>query len=161
MIRGYIGLGSNLGQRRPTLERAIDLLGRKGVLVVRSSRVYETVPVEVEGDQPNYYNMVVEFEYGGGAFDLHLACLEVEGDLGRERPYMHAPRTVDIDILLIDGVDIAGDGLVVPHPRMEQRQFVIHPLAEIAPGLVLPGGRRVEDVRDGLGEGDIVRILDR
>lgn len=82
----------------------------------------------------------------------------MEDSLGRERPYPHAPRTIDIDILLLEGVEITSDSLTIPHPRLEQRAFVIHPLAQIAPELILPSGRPIMEVKKALGNDEIIEI---
>ena len=120
--------------------------------------MYETMPVEVSDGQENFYNMAVEGAFKGGALDLLDLCQDVERSLGRTRPYHHAPRTMDIDILLIEGAEIRDDRLVVPHPRMERRAFVIYPLAEIAPDLILPSGRTVSAVKNSLKNDEIVMI---
>ncbi|HOJ13233.1 MAG TPA: 2-amino-4-hydroxy-6-hydroxymethyldihydropteridine diphosphokinase [Deltaproteobacteria bacterium] len=159
MIRGYLGIGSNEGDRALHLALAREELQARGVTIGRVSRVYETVPVEVPGPQRPYYNMVAEFTFRGGPLGLLDVCLEVERALGRRRPYKNAPRTVDIDILFIEGRRIKGPRLEVPHPRMEKRAFVVHPLAEIAPGFILPSGKKAEEVRDELGGADIVRVI--
>jgi len=91
---------------------------------------------------------------------LLKVCRSVEDSLGRVRPYLHSPRTMDIDILLLDGIRINEEHLVVPHPELERRAFVIHPLAELAPDLVLPSGRTVADVKKELGNDEIVSVWD-
>ena len=158
MMRGFLSLGSNLGDREALLEAAVERLTERGVSVVRRSHIYETSPVEVENEQGNYLNMVIEIAFGGDAFALLDVCGSVEADLGRERPYRHSPRTMDIDILLLDGVVMNDVRLVVPHPRMEHRAFVIHPLADLAPDLVLPSGRKAEDVKKKIGNDEIIGI---
>ena len=158
MTDAFLSLGSNLGDRQAHLEKALERLVKSGVAIRKASRIYETVPVEVQGVQDNYLNMVVEVEYEGEAMDLLDRCQEVESALGRARPYVHAPRTIDIDILLIRGVALMNERLVVPHPRLEDRAFVIHPLAEIAPGLILPSGRTAGQVKKTFGNDEIVSI---
>jgi 2-amino-4-hydroxy-6-hydroxymethyldihydropteridine diphosphokinase len=114
--------------------------------------------VEVPDHQGNYLNMVVEVEYEGEAMDLLDRCQEAENALGRGRPFEHAARTIDIDILLIPGLEVKDGRLTVPHPRLEDRAFVVHPLAEIAPGLILPSGRTADQVKKALGNDEIVSI---
>ncbi|HPI94161.1 MAG TPA: 2-amino-4-hydroxy-6-hydroxymethyldihydropteridine diphosphokinase [Deltaproteobacteria bacterium] len=160
MMRGFLSLGTNLGDRASLLSEALRLLEGRGLVIARKSRRYETVPVEVVDAQGSYLNMVAEFTFGGGALELLDLCQGVERALGRDRPYVHAPRTMDIDIILLEGVEVAHERLAIPHPRMEQRAFVIHPLAEIAPDLILPSGRTATEVGKALGDGEIIRILD-
>lgn len=159
-MRAFLSLGSNLGNRRAHIRDAVALLEAGRVRIVRASRLYETRPAEVSDEQENYLNMVVECACEGDVFDLLELCHGIEKSLGRSRPYRHAPRTMDIDILLIEGAWVCRDGLEVPHPRMEKRAFVIHPLAEIAPDLILPSGRTAVQVKNTLGDDDIVMILD-
>ena len=161
MMRCFLCLGSNVGRREDHIARALSLLNDRGLKITRSSRLYETKPVEVNDEQENYLNMVVEGSFGGGAFDLLDICREVERSLGRTRPYRHAPRTMDIDILLIEGIEIMDEHLTVPHPLMEERAFVLYPLAEIAPDLILPSGRTASDVKNGMKDDELVVILDR
>lgn len=162
MMRAFLSLGSNLGDRRAYIREALRLLQDGGLKIIRASRVYETLPVEVDEDQENFFNMVVDVDYTfkGGAYDLLDLCRAVERSLGRTRPYHHAPRTMDIDVLLIEDTEIMDERLIVPHPRMEQRAFVIHPLADIAPDLILPSGRTVSEIKKSLGNDEIRMIPD-
>jgi 2-amino-4-hydroxy-6-hydroxymethyldihydropteridine diphosphokinase len=160
MMRGFLSLGSNLGVREALLEDAVKRLARGGVTILRSSRIYETIPVEVKDEQDYYLNMVVEIDFEGDPFGLLKVCRSVENSLGRVRPYPHSPRTMDIDILLLDGIMINEEHLVVPHPELERRAFVIHPLAELVPDLVLPSGRTIADVKKELGNDEIVSVRD-
>ena len=160
MMRCFLSLGSNLGHREAHIREALRLLHNRGLEIIRASRLYETLPVEVGDEQENYLNLAVECSFAGGAYDLLDLCQEVERSLGRSRPYPHAPRTVDIDILAMDDTEIMDDRLRIPHPRMEQRAFVIYPLAEIAPDLILPSGRTVDEVKRSMKDDDIVMILD-
>jgi 2-amino-4-hydroxy-6-hydroxymethyldihydropteridine diphosphokinase len=148
--RAFVGLGSNLGDRLDLLRRAVDLLGRiPGVAVVRSSRVYETQPIGPP--QPPYLNAVVEVTTTLSARDLLDACLAVERRLGRVRSERWGPRTIDLDLLTLADERIHRPGLVVPHPRMHERAFVLAPLLELEADPPLPGGRRVADLRLGPG----------
>src|SRR5512137_1735824 len=101
MMRGFLSLGSNLGEREALLKDAVKRLARGGVTILRSSRIYETIPVEVKDEQGYYLNMVVEIDFEGDPFGLLKVCRSVEDSLGRVRPYQHSPRTMDIDILLL------------------------------------------------------------
>jgi 2-amino-4-hydroxy-6-hydroxymethyldihydropteridine diphosphokinase len=148
--RAFVGLGSNLGDRLDLLRRAVALLGQaEGVAVVRSSRVYETDPVGPP--QPRYLNAVVEVSTTLSARDLLDACLAVERRLGRVRSERWGPRTIDLDLLTLADERIDLPGLVVPHPRMHERAFVLAPLLELEADPPLPGGRRLADLRPGPG----------
>ena len=142
MRRVFLSLGSNLGDRLAYLRAALDALGRgPSMSLVRTSKVYETVPVEVEGEQPDYLNCVVEVEYDATAVELMRFCQEVEAALGRERGGTEgekAPRTVDVDVLLFGEEAIEGPHLVVPHPGV-LRVFNLKGLADLAPDLYIPG----------------------
>ncbi|HOS97893.1 MAG TPA: 2-amino-4-hydroxy-6-hydroxymethyldihydropteridine diphosphokinase [Deltaproteobacteria bacterium] len=158
MIRAYLCLGSNLGNRRALIDAARELLEREGVGILRASRVYETMPVEVQDRQEPYLNMVLEVVFDGDPLGLLERCQGVENSLGRKRPYRHAPRTMDIDILLVEGVTMDHDLLKVPHPGLEQRAFAVYPLADVSPGLILPSGRTAAEVKNLLKGDEEVRV---
>ena len=160
MMRGFLSLGSNLGDREAHLKDALTHLATCGVKIIKASRIYETVPVEVPSGQGNYLNMVVEIAFEGEPMELLDLCQRVEDALGRVRPYTHAPRTIDIDILLIHDILLDQERLILPHPRMENRAFVIYPLAEIAPDLILPSGRTVTQVKKNSKNDEIIKIRD-
>ncbi len=147
MVRAYIGLGGNLGDRQRYLERALALLDAEdGIDVVAVSRVRETEPVGYL-DQPPFLNSVaaVQTTLSPRAFLERL--LAVERSLGRKRTGPRfGPRTVDLDLLLYGDVTVDEPSLRIPHPRLTERRFVLEPLAEIAPDLALPDGRRVRDL---------------
>lgn len=138
-VRCYLGLGSNLGDRAVNLQRAVDLLGgHAGIRVLRSSRVYETDPVGPP--QPDYLNAVVEVETALAARELLHACLDVERELGRVRTERWGPRVIDVDILTYGDETIDEPDLIVPHPRMHERAFVLVPLADLDPGATAAAG---------------------
>lgn len=145
MTGAYVGLGSNLGDRLGHLRDAVRLLGERGATLVRSSRVYETDPVGPP--QPDYLNAVVEVAWEGTARELLEACLGVEAELGRERAERWGPRTIDVDLLTFGDEEIDEPDLIVPHPRMHERAFVLVPLLELDPDPPLPGGRRAAGLR--------------
>jgi 2-amino-4-hydroxy-6-hydroxymethyldihydropteridine diphosphokinase len=152
MRRVFLSLGSNLGDRLAYLRAALDALGRgPSMSLVRTSKVYETAPVEVEEEQPDYLNCVAEVECGLPAIELLRYCQGVESALGRERKGERAPRTVDIDVLLFGEEIIAVPGLEVPH-RGITRAFNLKGLADLDPDLHVPGRGRVEDL---LAEADL------
>jgi 2-amino-4-hydroxy-6-hydroxymethyldihydropteridine diphosphokinase len=147
--RAVLGVGSNLGDRLANLQAAVDeLAARPGVRVLRSSRVYETDPVGGP-PQPDYLNAVVAIETSLDPLELLSACLAVERDLGRVRAERWGPRTIDVDVLVFDERTIDEPELVVPHPRMLERPFVLVPLAEIDADPMLPGGHRLAELRTG------------
>jgi 2-amino-4-hydroxy-6-hydroxymethyldihydropteridine diphosphokinase len=139
----YIGLGSNLGEREAMLERALDEIGRlAGTRVWMVSRFRETDPVGVT-DQPKFINAVARIETSLAARDLLDGLLAIERRLGRKRDEAErwGPRTIDLDLLLYGAERIAEPGLLVPHPRLLERPFVVEPLREVmeAERLPIPG----------------------
>ena len=133
MKRAFLSLGSNLGDRRATLAAAVAALED----VVAVSPVYETDPVGGPTQGP-YLNIVVELATGRSARELLKAALALEVEAGRERRVRWGPRTLDIDVLLVEGESVDEPDLRVPHPRMHARGFVMVPLADLAPDLA-PG----------------------
>ncbi len=151
MSRAYVSLGSNLGERPAYLRAAVEALGRGPEMkVLAASKVYETAPVEVEGEQPDYLNCVVELECGISAIELLRYCQGVEVALGRERGEAgeKAPRTIDLDVLLFDDEVIEEPGFEVPH-RGVTRAFNLKGLADLDPGLDIPGRGRVVELLAG------------
>lgn len=135
----YFSLGSNLGDRAENLRQAVRRLGEFGTVAAVSS-FYETEPVEVEGAQPWFLNCAVALETGLMPKQLLARTLAVEQALGRRRSKNErkSPRTVDIDIVFFGNAVVRATGLTIPHPAMQQRRFVLEPLAEIAPELRHP-----------------------
>lgn len=142
-----MGLGSNLGDRLANLQRAVELLAaRPGLRVERSSRVYETEPVGGP-PQPEYLNAVVEVQTTLSPHDLLAACMDVEQRMGRVRAERWGPRIIDIDVLTYDEEEVDEPDLVVPHPRMHERAFVLVPLLELDPDPLIPGRGRISERR--------------
>ncbi len=137
----HLSLGSNLGARARNLARARRLLGTKAVEVIAASSVYETEPVD-RADQPFFLNQVLEVRSALAPEELLRTAKAIEARLGRVPAGDKGPRTLDIDILLAGELVIATPELTVPHPRLHLRNFVLVPLAEIAPALVHPVLRR-------------------
>ncbi len=158
MGKGYLSLGSNLGDRMRNLSEAIAGLKGRGVEVIAVSDAFETRAAEVSDDQGPYLNAALEIRSDLAPVRVLEVCRQVEDALGRQRPYPHAPRTIDIDILLLEGGEVKSGELTIPHPRLEQRAFVIHPLAQIAPELILPSGRSIMEVKNALGDDEIIEI---
>ena len=148
MSVAYIGLGANLGDRKATLTRALErLAGEDGIRVLAVSTFRETDPVGVV-EQPRFVNAAARLETSLGPRELLERLLEVERGLGRDRDLEErwGPRSVDLDLLLYGEETIDEPGLVVPHPRLAERAFVLEPLLELDPELTLPTGRRLRDL---------------
>ena len=139
-MKAYLSLGANLGDKAGSILEAIRLVNdHKDCSVIAQSSLYVTKPVGVL-DQPNFVNAVIEVETALNPYDLLDLCSKIEQKMGRKRTIKWGPRVIDMDILLYEGVNISEERLTIPHPRMMERAFVLVPLAEIAPDLVLPGG---------------------
>jgi len=137
-VRAFVGLGANLGDPRAAVEEAMAEIDRlPGTRIVASSSLYRSAPVDAGG--PDYVNAVVELHTGIEPLPLLRSLLAIEQAHGRQRSVRNAPRTLDLDLLLWGEVVMHTPELTLPHPRLHQRAFVLKPLAQIAPGLVLPG----------------------
>ena len=135
LVNVYAGLGANLGHARQSIDSAILALGKlPETLLVGRSSFYQSAPFQADG--PDYTNALVHLRTRLNAIDLLRAFQSVEDLAGRERPYRNAPRTLDIDLLLYGNGNIQSPELQVPHPRMNERAFVLLPLSELAPELV-------------------------
>jgi 2-amino-4-hydroxy-6-hydroxymethyldihydropteridine diphosphokinase len=147
----YVGLGANLGDREATIRTALDRLGaHEEIEVERVSRLRETDPVGYE-DQPRFLNGVARLQTSLEPRKLLAVLLDLERDLGRTRHGPRfGPRTIDLDILLYDDRTVDEPGLRIPHPRMSERAFVLEPLAELDPGLEIPGRGRLQALLAGL-----------
>jgi len=156
---GYLGLGSNVGDRRAHLEDAVASLPRHGIDVVASSSVYETEPVGHVLDQREFFNACVRIESALAPERLLGACKAVERELGREPGGVrHGPRPIDVDLLLLGGLEYASERLSLPHREVRSRRFVLVPLLELDPELTLPTGDRLADALAALGERQAVRL---
>lgn len=134
----YIGIGANLGDARATVAAAAAALGQMpGCRLLQRSSLYRTAPVDASG--PDFFNAVVAFDTTLSPDALLAALQAVEQAFGRQRPFQHAPRTLDLDLLLHGDVLCATPRLTLPHPRLHLRAFVLQPLLEIAPDLAAPG----------------------
>lgn len=159
MVTAYLALGSNLGDREAMLEGARATLNElEGVRVVASSALYETDPVGGPSGQPAFLNAVLRVATTLPAQELLRRCLEVEDRFGRRRGEHWGPRTLDVDILFYDRLVCRGPELVLPHPHLTQRRFVLVPLEDLAPNLVHPVfGLTVQELLLRLPEGNGVR----
>lgn len=148
----YVGIGGNLGDARATVERAIAQLARlPGTTLAACSSLYRSAPVDSSGD--DYVNAVAQLHTALAPLALLHALQAIEQEHGRLRPYRNAPRTLDLDLLLHGAHSLAGDELTLPHPRMAQRAFVLVPLLEIDPAIVIPGA--------GSAQSCLARITDQ
>ena len=140
----YIGLGANLGDAAATIRAAVkSLAGLPGTTLAAVSSLYASAPVDAQG--PEFFNAVVLLHTQLAPLELLAALQHLEAEAGRRRPYRNAPRTLDLDILLYGGEVCHGPQLTLPHPRLHQRRFVLWPLSELAPQLVLPGLGSLQD----------------
>jgi 2-amino-4-hydroxy-6-hydroxymethyldihydropteridine diphosphokinase len=138
MTRAYIGLGANLGDARAALEAAFAALATlPATQLHRRSSIYRSAPIDSGG--PDYLNAVAELRTSLPPLALLRQLQAIEQDHGRERPYRNAPRTLDLDLLLHGDAVVQTSTLTLPHPRLHERAFVLLPLAELAPDLVIAG----------------------
>lgn len=159
MSSGYLGLGSNVGDRRAHLEAAVAALPRHGVEVRASSSVYETEPVGLITDQPEFLNACLRIRTAHDPEALLDACKAVERALGRAPGGpRHGPRPIDVDLLLLDGVEHRSDRLTLPHEQVRSRRFVLVPLLELDPALALPDGTALAGALAGLEGQEVVRV---
>ena len=141
----YLGLGTNLGDKKANLRAAVNILNsNESVDVVALSSLYSTQPVGVK-DQPDFINAVIAIQTTLSPVELLKLCNNIEHQLGRVRTIRWGPRVIDIDILLYNDVVINDNDLIIPHPCIMERAFVLIPLAEIAPDVILPGGIKASD----------------
>ena len=138
-IRSYIGLGANLGDPRETIQVALrELAATPALTLLKVAPLYASAPIDSSG--PNYINTVASLDTSLGPQELLAVLQKIELLHGRERPYINAPRTLDLDLLLYDDIKLDGPTLIIPHPRMHQRAFVLKPLQDIAGDLQLAQG---------------------
>jgi 2-amino-4-hydroxy-6-hydroxymethyldihydropteridine diphosphokinase len=152
--RGYLGLGSNVGDREQHLAAALRLLREKGVEVEAVSSLYETEPVGEILDQPDFLNAAVRISTDLGPEELLDVCKGIEVEQGRMfGGPRHGPRPLDIDLLLLGDLVLETERLSLPHPELTSRRFVLAPMLELDPELELPDGTRLAAAYESLGEG--------
>jgi len=153
----YIGLGANLGDAGATLRAALAALeALPSTSALQASPIYRSAPVDAGG--PDYLNAAARLQTSLDPHALLAQLQALELAHGRERPYRNAPRTLDLDLLLYDAQMIATPTLVVPHPRLHERAFVLRPLADLAPGLDVPGRGPVQALLAGVAGQRIDRL---
>ncbi len=154
---GYLGLGSNLGDREAHLRGALELLRRKGIEVEAVSSAYETEPIGEILDQPDFLNAAVRIATELEPLELLDLCKAIEAEHGRMfGSPRHGPRPLDLDLLMLGDIELRGARLTLPHPEVTTRRFVLEPLLELDPDLALPDGTRLTDALAGLREGQRV-----
>ncbi len=159
MVRCFLALGSNLGDRESHLREALVELGLRGVRAVRSASIYSTEPRGFL-DQPWFLNTAIEAETALGPGELLRVCLAVEQSRNRRRSKPFGPRTLDVDIILFGDLIVRSPDLTIPHPRYTARRFVLEPLHEIAFDVVDPStGRTVEATLEAVEDESSVTLV--
>jgi len=154
----FLGLGSNLGDPKANLCEAVERLSaHPDVRLQRLASLYLTAPIGYT-DQPDFINSAAVIETDLDPVDLQALTKGIENEMGRTRNFRWGPRVIDIDILLYDEVVVDEPDLKIPHPSIMERAFVMEPLAEVAPDLVLPDGRTPREVLGELGDQGVVRL---
>ncbi|KGD98956.1 2-amino-4-hydroxy-6-hydroxymethyldihydropteridine pyrophosphokinase [Achromobacter sp. RTa] len=155
-VRAYVGLGANLGDGAATLRQVLaELRDTDGILTVEASPFYRSAPVEATG--PDFINAVAAVDTDLAPLALLDALQALENRHGRQRPYKNAPRTLDLDLLLYGDVAMEHERLYLPHPRMHLRAFVLLPLKDLAPGMMLKG-KSLEEWAEGIGGQEILQL---
>jgi 2-amino-4-hydroxy-6-hydroxymethyldihydropteridine diphosphokinase len=151
---GYLGLGSNVGERESHLRAAIEMLRERGVEVEAVSSTYETEPVGEVLDQPDFLNAAIRIATELEPEALLEVCKEIEAARGRQLDApRHSPRPLDVDLLLLGEIELSGERLTLPHPEVSSRRFVLAPLLELDPELALPDGARLDAALAALAPG--------
>ena len=157
MYRVYLGLGSNIGETRDNIENALELLESK-VKILKRSSFYETEPVGFK-DQPWFLNIVIKGETELNPYELLEYTQSIEKGMKRIKTIINGPRNIDVDILLYDDLKIESENLTIPHPRMQERNFVMVPLFEIEPEIVLDN-KHIKDILENLKGEEIRKAKD-
>jgi 2-amino-4-hydroxy-6-hydroxymethyldihydropteridine diphosphokinase len=157
-VTGYLGLGSNIGDRRANLQAAVGALVQRDVRVLAASAVYETEPVGLVLNQRDFFNACLRIDTDRGPDQLLDACKDVERAVGRRAGgARHGPRVIDVDVLILGTLVHHSERLTLPHPEVLSRRFVLAPLLELDPDLELFPGGRLADALERLGPGQEVR----
>lgn len=156
---GYLGLGSNVGDRGAQISAALAVMPGEGIHVDAVSSLYETEPVGEVLDQPDFLNAAARIRTELEPEALLDACKRIEAAQGRQAGGpRHGPRPIDIDLLMLGDVELKTGRLTLPHPEVRSRRFVLLPLLELDPALALPDGTRLKDALDALGKGQEARL---
>jgi 2-amino-4-hydroxy-6-hydroxymethyldihydropteridine diphosphokinase len=156
-VIGYLGLGSNVGDRAAHLQAAIGMLGERGVEVEAVSSGYETEPVGEVLDQPDFLNAAIRIRTELEPEALLDLCKEIEAERGRQLDApRHSPRPLDVDLLMLGDLELETVRLTLPHPEVTSRRFVLAPLLELDPNLTLPNGVRLAEALGSLDPGQRV-----
>jgi 2-amino-4-hydroxy-6-hydroxymethyldihydropteridine diphosphokinase len=157
MPKAYLGIGGNIGKVKENIEEALKLLQDENKLkLIKQSSYYETAPIGYE-QQEWFLNIVIEVETTLTPYELLSLCNKVEQQLKRERLIRWGPRTIDIDILLYEDYESNEEKLTVPHPRMQERAFVVIPLLEIAPDLYMKG-QSLKEISNNINNQEIRKL---
>ncbi|MDR1646981.1 MAG: 2-amino-4-hydroxy-6-hydroxymethyldihydropteridine diphosphokinase [Zoogloeaceae bacterium] len=158
-VRAYVAFGANLGNPFAALDAALDALAAlPDTRVTACSSCYRSAPIGVPARQPDYINAVIALGTSLAPRSLLDALLDIENDIGRSRDAALAPRTIDLDLLLHGDMTLATPALTLPHPRLHLRAFVLLPLIELAPELVIPGIGRLTELLPAVANQRIVRL---
>ena len=158
-MRGYLGLGSNEGDRAEALREARRALERRGIEVVAASSIYETAPQGEVTDQPDFLNACIAIDTELEPEELLEECKAVERELGRTAGgRRHGPRPIDVDVLLLGDREHRSERLVLPHREVTRRRFVLEPLLELDPALALPDGTALAPLLDGVRDQPVRRL---
>ncbi len=156
----FLGLGSNLGDPKANLCEVVERLStHPDMRLLRVSSLYLTAPIGYT-DQPDFINAVAVVETDLEPSDLRTVTHDIENDMGRTRNFRWGPRVIDIDVLLYDSLVLSTSELTIPHPRMYERVFVMEPLAEVAPDLVMPNGHTAAEVLSVLDDQGVVKLAE-
>jgi 2-amino-4-hydroxy-6-hydroxymethyldihydropteridine diphosphokinase len=160
LVESFIGLGSNLGDREAMIRRALARIAAvPGVHAAAGSSLYESAPWGFTA-QPAFINAVVRVQTSLGPIQLFLALGQIEKELGRTPTFRWGPREIDLDLLLYGDYEIKRRGLIVPHPSMHERAFVLAPLRELNPEYRFPSGLTIDEALASLGDGQSVKRLE-
>jgi 2-amino-4-hydroxy-6-hydroxymethyldihydropteridine diphosphokinase len=152
MNKVYIAFGSNIGDRGKTIDAALEIVEQRGMKLIRKSNIYETEPYGYT-DQPPFINGAIEVETSLSCREVLKTLLSIESELGRVREFRWGPRNIDLDIIFFNDEVYNEDDLKVPHPDMQNRDFVLRPLNDIAPDFVHPVLRKkIRDIFEALGK---------
>ena len=156
MSKAYLSIGSNIGDRLQNLKDCVKFLSDEGLIIIKISSIYETEPIGYT-DQDKFYNVVLLIETEFSPYELLKKTQHIEDLMGRKRIIIWGPRIIDIDIVLYENISINEKDLQIPHPRMLDRAFVLIPLAELEP-LILINNRSIESYLEKISEKNMEKL---